>query len=64
MADFSLVPSGHGTNYTGMLTRSIIFSAALFVFLAGTMQHQSASLDMTDTLSHSHRHDHCFHCHP
>jgi len=36
MADFSLVPSGHGTNYTGMLTRSIVFSAALFVFLAAT----------------------------
>ena len=35
MADFSLVPSGEGTNYTGMLTRSIVFSAALFVFLAG-----------------------------
>jgi hypothetical protein len=36
MADFSLVPSGHGSNYTGMLTRSIVFSGALFVFLAGT----------------------------
>ncbi len=31
MAGFSL----RGDNYTGMLTRSIVFSAALFVFLAG-----------------------------
>ncbi|RMZ87681.1 hypothetical protein DV736_g5090, partial [Chaetothyriales sp. CBS 134916] len=36
MASFSLVPGGRGTNYTGMLTRSIIFSIALFIFLAGT----------------------------
>ncbi|KAJ9646765.1 hypothetical protein H2204_000457 [Knufia peltigerae] len=36
MADFSLVPSGHGSNYTGMLTRSIVFSVALFVFLAAS----------------------------
>lgn len=32
---FSLVPSGRG-NYTGMLTRSIVFSTVLFVFLAAT----------------------------
>ncbi|RMZ75698.1 hypothetical protein DV738_g5348, partial [Chaetothyriales sp. CBS 135597] len=36
MAGFSLVPGGRGANYTGMLTRSIVFSIALFVFLAGT----------------------------
>ncbi|KIX94975.1 uncharacterized protein Z520_09285 [Fonsecaea multimorphosa CBS 102226] len=36
MADFSLVPGGHGSNYTGMLTRSIVFSGALFVFLAAS----------------------------
>ncbi|RMD40147.1 hypothetical protein DV735_g4984, partial [Chaetothyriales sp. CBS 134920] len=34
MAGFSLVPGGRGSNYTGMLTRSIVFSIALFVFLA------------------------------
>lgn len=34
MADFSLIPSGSVHNYTGMLTRSIVFSAALLVFLA------------------------------
>lgn len=42
MADFSLVPSGQGTNYTGMLTRSIVFSAALFVFLAGRWDQKTA----------------------
>ena len=32
-----LVPSGpRGSNYTGMLTRSIVFSTVLFVFLAAT----------------------------
>ncbi|EXJ88758.1 hypothetical protein A1O3_01822 [Capronia epimyces CBS 606.96] len=36
MADFSLVPGGHGHNYTGMLTRSIVFSGALFVFLVAS----------------------------
>ncbi|KIV96298.1 hypothetical protein PV10_00180 [Exophiala mesophila] len=36
MADFSLVPSGSVHNYTGMLTRSIVFSAALLVFLASS----------------------------
>lgn len=30
------MPSGRGTNYTGMLTRSIVFSTVLFVFLAAT----------------------------
>lgn len=33
---FSLVPSGRGSNYTGMLTRSIVFTGVLFVFLAAT----------------------------
>jgi hypothetical protein len=36
MAGFNLVPGGTGHNYTGMLTRSIVFSAALLVFLVGT----------------------------
>ncbi|KAL2405005.1 hypothetical protein ABEF95_003592 [Exophiala dermatitidis] len=36
MVDVALVPSGHGNNYTGMLTRSIVFSAALLVFLAAS----------------------------
>jgi hypothetical protein len=36
MADFSLTPSGYGNNYTGMLTRSIVFSGALLVFLAAS----------------------------
>jgi hypothetical protein len=36
MAGFDLVPSGTGHNYTGMLTRSIVFSGALLVFLVGT----------------------------
>ena len=33
---FSLVPSGRGSNYTGMLTRSIVFSTVLFIFLGAT----------------------------
>lgn len=33
---FSLVPSGRGNNYTGMLTRSIVFTGVLIVFLAAT----------------------------
>lgn len=36
MANFSLVPLGRGNNYTGMLTRSIVFSGALIVFLVAT----------------------------
>jgi hypothetical protein len=36
MANFSLVPAGHGVNYTGMLTRSIVFSGALILFLAAS----------------------------
>lgn len=36
MANFSLVPAGHGTNYTGMLTRSIVFTGALILFLAAS----------------------------
>lgn len=36
MANFSLVPAGHGNNYTGMLTRSIVFTGALTLFLATT----------------------------
>ena len=36
MAGFNLVPGGPGHNYTGMLTRSIVFSGALIVFLVGT----------------------------
>lgn len=30
------MPSGQGHNYTGMLTRSIVFSTVLVVFLAAT----------------------------
>lgn len=30
------MPSGRGNNYTGMLTRSIVFSTVLFVFLGAT----------------------------
>lgn len=36
MAGFDLVPGGTGHNYTGMLTRSIVFSGALIIFLIGT----------------------------
>ena len=36
MANFPLEHTGLGHNYTGMLTRSIVFSASLFVFLAAT----------------------------
>lgn len=36
MANFSLVPTGHGVNYTGMLTRSIVFTGALILFLAAS----------------------------
>lgn len=36
MAGFNLVPGGTGHNYTGMFTRSIVFSGALLVFLVGT----------------------------
>jgi hypothetical protein len=35
MAGFDLVPGGGGHNYTGVLTRSIVFSGALIAFLAG-----------------------------
>jgi hypothetical protein len=35
MASFGLVPGGGGHNYTGVLTRSIVFSGALLAFLAG-----------------------------
>lgn len=35
MANFSLIPAGTG-NYTGMLTKSIVFSATLFLFLVAT----------------------------
>lgn len=33
---FTLIPSGRDSNYTGPLTRSIVFSGALFLFLAAT----------------------------
>lgn len=33
---YTLIPSGRGSNYTGPLTRSIVFSGALFLFLAAT----------------------------
>ncbi|KEF63139.1 uncharacterized protein A1O9_01115 [Exophiala aquamarina CBS 119918] len=36
MADFTLIPSGSGNGYTGMLTRSIVFSGTLLVFLAAS----------------------------
>ncbi len=36
MAGFNLVPGGAGHNYTGMLTRSIVFSGALVFFLAAS----------------------------
>lgn len=36
MAGFGLIPGGYGQNYTGMLTRSIVFSGALLVFLITT----------------------------
>ena len=36
MAGFTLVPGSSGHNYTGMLTRSIVFSGALVFFLAAT----------------------------
>jgi hypothetical protein len=35
MASFNLVPGGGGHNYTGILTKSIVFSGALIAFLAG-----------------------------
>ena len=35
MAGFNLVRGGRGHNYTGILTRSIVFSGALLAFLAG-----------------------------
>lgn len=50
MADFSLVPSGHGTNYTGMLTRSIVFSVALLVFLAGASYEPSTATVVSDNV--------------
>lgn len=36
MAGYDLVPRDRGYNYTGILTRSIVFSGALLAFLAGT----------------------------
>lgn len=35
MAGFTLVPGSGGGNYTGVLTKSIVFSGALIAFLAG-----------------------------
>lgn len=38
MAGFDLVPGGGSHNYTGILTRSIVFSGTLIAFLAGEEQ--------------------------
>lgn len=35
MAGYTLIPGERGQNYTGILTRSIVFSGALVLFLAG-----------------------------
>lgn len=35
MAGFDLIPGNGSHNYTGVLTRSIVFSGALLAFLAG-----------------------------
>jgi hypothetical protein len=35
--DYDLVPEGRGRNYTGILTRSIVYGFTLFLFLAGTL---------------------------
>lgn len=34
--DFHLVPRGEDRNYTGFLTKTIVYTASLIVFLAGT----------------------------
>lgn len=51
MANLSLVPAGHGTNYTGMLTRSIVFTGALALFLA-TSGLTIASIAVPDWISY------------
>jgi hypothetical protein len=52
MANFSgLVPAGHGTNYTGMLTRSIVFTGALLLFL-GTTAMTIASIIIPNWISY------------
>ncbi len=38
MAGFDLVPGHESHNYTGILTRSIVFSGTLLAFLAGKEQ--------------------------
>ena len=46
MASFNLVHGGGG-NYTGFLTRSIVFSGALIAFLAGKENHVLISAGMS-----------------
>jgi hypothetical protein len=48
MAGFNLVPGGRGYNYTGILTRSIVFSGALIAFLAGE-NHTALQIRLADT---------------
>jgi hypothetical protein len=48
MAGFNLVPGGRGYNYTGVLTKSIVFSGALIAFLAGE-KHNTSQTRLADT---------------
>lgn len=60
MASFNLVPGGGGQNYTGFLTRSIVFSGALIAFLASTGL-TLASIIVPNWISfenHTHHHTH------
>lgn len=42
--DFHLIPRGEDRNYTGFLTKTIVYTASLIVFLAGTYSRPSFPL--------------------
>lgn len=68
--DFDLVPGGTGRNYTGILTKTIVYTGTLFLFLIGAFCRVCCSrccLDMRHCNSPkltgvSSLHSYCAHC--
>lgn len=62
--DFHLVPRGTDRNYTGFLTKTIVYASTLLLFLAGTLNLMHYAGDWWRLTYHSIRPDNLIHRRP